>query len=298
MRTTFNTLNGRLNMQSPPMLLWQKAKKYGVWNPSDIDFSQDIKDYEALTEAEQEFICQLIGQFQAGEEAVTLDLLPLIMTVAKEGRLEEEMFLTSFLWEEAKHVEGFNRILAEVATNAGDLNRFITPSYKKIFYEILPNTLDKLLEDASPVNQARASVTYNMIIEGVMAETGYFSFYKILDTHQIMPGIREFVGKLKQDESRHIAYGIFLLSRLVAENGKEVWQAIEEQMNLMMQTFMMQTQEVYAGFGDHVPFGFSLEESTAYSMDQFQKRWARIERARTQSIEEIYKIAKEDEVSV
>ncbi|MEZ4766638.1 MAG: hypothetical protein R3C26_26625 [Calditrichia bacterium] len=28
------------------------------------------------------------------------DLLPLMMVIAKEGRIEEEMFLTTFLWEE------------------------------------------------------------------------------------------------------------------------------------------------------------------------------------------------------
>jgi len=291
MRETFNTLNRRLNMQSPPMLLWQKAKKYGIWNPSTIDFSQDALDYQQLTENEQNFIRQLLAQFQAGEEAVTLDLLPLIMTVAKEGRLEEEIFLTSFLWEEAKHVEGFNRILTEVVTNAGDLNQYMTPSYKKVFYEILPNSLNALITDSSPVNQARASVTYNMIIEGVLAETGYYSFYKVLDENQILPGIREFVGKLKQDESRHIAYGIFLISRLVAEHGDEVWEAVESQMNLVIQPAMGQITEAYALFGDNIPFGMDLNELSAYAMGQFQKRWARIERARTQSLEEVYRIA-------
>jgi ribonucleoside-diphosphate reductase beta chain len=34
------------------------------------------------------------------------------MVIAQEGRLEEEMFLTSFLWEEAKHVEFFSRFFA------------------------------------------------------------------------------------------------------------------------------------------------------------------------------------------
>lgn len=291
MHTTFNTLNGRLNMQSPPMLLWQKAKKYGIWNPADIDFSQDAKDYRALTAEEQEYFCLLVAQFQAGEEAVTLDLLPLIMAIAKEGRLEEEIFLTSFLWEEAKHVEGFNRILAEVATNAGDLNRFMTPAYQTILQDVLPNVMNKLLEAPSPVNQARASVTYNMIIEGVMAETGYFSFYKMLDSYQIMPGTREFIGKLKQDESRHIAYGIFLISRLIAEHGEEVWQAVADQMYKMKQLVVQQSKQSDALIGDKIPFGIDRAAAATYSKGQFQKRWARIERARHQSLEEIYKVA-------
>lgn len=291
MRNSFKTLNSRLDMQSPPMLLWQKAKKYGVWNPSDIDFSQDIVDYQRLTDREQQFFCQLLAQFQAGEEAVTLDLLPLIMAVAKEGRLEEEIFLTSFLWEEAKHVEGFNRIITEVTTNIGDLNRFITSSYKTVFYDLLPTALNNLVDDPSPINQAIASVTYNMIIEGVLAETGYYAFYKVLDDQQIMPGIRTFVGKLKQDESRHIAYGIFLISRLVAENGDDVWAAVEMQMNKVLQPAMAQIAEAYAQFGDDIPFNMNLNEMSAYAMGQFQKRFARIQKARTQTIAEIYKVA-------
>lgn len=291
MRTTFKTLNSRLDYNSPPMRLWQKAKKYGTWNPNDIDLSQDIEDFKSLAENEKEYFRQLIGQFQAGEEAVTLDLLPLIMAVAKEGRLEEEIFLTSFLWEEAKHVDGFNRILVEVVGDPDDLHRFMFPSYQKIFYDLLPNALDALKDDPSPVNQAVASVTYNMIVEGVLAETGYHSFYEVLNNFNIMPGIKEFVGKLKQDESRHIAYGIFLLSRLVAENGEEVWNAIEKQMQILMEPAVSLVQEGYDYFGDNMPFGLQSDQFTGYAMDQFQKRFARIQRARTQTLEEIYKVA-------
>ena len=43
------------------------------------------------------------AQFIGGEEAVTTDILPMIMAVAKKGWFEEEMYLTTFLFEEAKH---------------------------------------------------------------------------------------------------------------------------------------------------------------------------------------------------
>jgi ribonucleoside-diphosphate reductase beta chain len=67
--------------------------------------SQDIQDWQSIPDNYKEILRRLILNLQAGEEAVTLDLLPLIMTVAREGRHEEEMFLTTFLWEEAKHME-------------------------------------------------------------------------------------------------------------------------------------------------------------------------------------------------
>jgi len=271
MRTSFKTVAKGLDFDSYPMKLWAKAKKYGIWDPAAIDFTQDKKDWAKLSHLEKIFIARIVTQFQAGEEAVTLDLLPLIMAVAKEGRVEEEMFLTSFLWEEAKHVEGFNRFIQEVIGeeifNEAKKDALV-PAYQTIFYEILPET---------------------MIIEGVLAETGYLTFNHTLAANNIMPGMIEFTAKLKQDESRHIAYGIFLLSRLISENGPSVWDAVQDQMQKMMVLAAMQIQQgndLYPD--DKLPFGLEKDAYTAYAQDQFMKRFARIERARNQTLEEIH----------
>ena len=290
MRTSYQTTNGtNLNYNAPPMRLWQKAKKYGIWNPNDIDFSQDYIDWRNFSEEERAITMRTLVQFQTGEEAVTLDLLPLIMAISKEGRLEEEIFLTSFLWEEAKHVDGFNRFFREVIKEEGDLSHHIKmiPSYGVLFNEMLPTAMNILITDPSPVNMARASVTYNMIVESVLAETGYYSFYMTLSDLGVMPGLQEFIGKLKQDESRHIAYGIFLLSRLIAEYGDPVWEAIQDQMNTLMIPAMSIVTETFAGF-DPIPFGQDPNTYTQYALEQFNKRWKRLERARTQSLAEVY----------
>lgn len=292
MRTSFKTVNKGLDFDSFPMKLWAKAKKYGIWDPAAIDFTQDKKDWDQLSHLHQLFIARIVTQFQAGEEAVTLDLLPLIMAIAKEGRVEEEMFLTSFLWEEAKHVEGFSRFIKEVIGEemfAEAKKDALVPAYKTIFYEVLPDTLNALTTDASPENMARASVTYNMIIEGVLAETGYLAFNSTLEANNIMPGMVEFTAKLKQDESRHIAYGIFLLSRLISENGPSVWQAVEDQMQKMMVLAAAQVQQGDDLYDDNnMPFGLVKGAFGAYAQDQFMKRFARIQRARTQTLAEIH----------
>src|SRR5437660_8059560 len=137
------------------MRLFQKAKRLGTWDPQAIDFSSDGADWAAFDSVERDFLLRTVALFQAGEEGVTTDLLPLIMVIAREGRIEEEMFLTSFLWEEAKHVEGFRRFVDEVTSDHSDLNRFHGPSYAKIFYEELPTAMNRLLTDPSPVAQAR-----------------------------------------------------------------------------------------------------------------------------------------------
>ncbi|MGK4042582.1 hypothetical protein AB0Y20_09855 [Heyndrickxia oleronia] len=68
---------------SYPYRLYQKAKKFGVWNPQNINFSQDKEDWKLLSVNQKDWILKLLAQFQGGEEAVTLDLLPLLRVIAR-----------------------------------------------------------------------------------------------------------------------------------------------------------------------------------------------------------------------
>jgi ribonucleoside-diphosphate reductase beta chain len=283
--TAFVTTTRGLRRQSPPMRLFEKAKRLGIWNPSDIDFTQDKEDWQRLTAKEKDLILRLTALFQAGEEAVTLDLLPLIMVIAQEGRLEEEMFLTTFLFEEAKHTDFFGRFLEEVAGSPGDLSHYHTDNYRFLFYEALPDALQRLRNDHSPAAQAQASVTYNMVVEGVLAETGYHAYLTALERNNLMPGQCQGIRLLKQDESRHIAYGVFLLSRLLAADDG-LWAKIEDTMNELLPYALGVIGDAFACY-DPIPFGLVYEDFTDYALNQFQRRVERIERARGASLNEV-----------
>jgi ribonucleoside-diphosphate reductase beta chain len=289
-REFFASTGAGLRNDIPPMRLWRKAKRLGVWNPEDIDFSRDREDWARLNHQERDLLLRLTALFLAGEESVTLDLLPLIMTVAREGRLEEEMFLTTFLWEEAKHVDFFhNGFIRNVAGDAGDLGRYHTPAYRRIVCEELPRSMSALLADPSPAAQVRASATYNMIVEGVLAETGYDGYFAALERNDLLPGLRQGIAHVKQDESRHIAYGVFLLSRLIADD-RSLWEVVETRMNELLPIALEVINEVFAAY-DVVPFGLKLEEFAEIAITNFGRRMQRIERARNQTLEEVYEIA-------
>ncbi len=277
----YTTLSTRgLRHEILPMRLYHKAKKLGIWDPRDIDLTQDRQDWLRIPDEYKERLRGLILGFQAGEEAVTLDLLPLIMTMAREGRLEEELFLTTFLWEEGKHTEFFRRILDEVLEEHGDLHTVRAPNGgRDLFSEDLPNTMNRLITDPSPENQVKASVLYNMIIEGVLAETGYFSFSRMLGLTNSMPGLRQGLVLIQRDESRHIAYGVFLISRLVAAD-KSLWPLVETQMHGYFDAIARNQQE-----------NGTPEAVQAYARQQFEKRLTRIGRAREQSLEQVYQLA-------
>ena len=281
-RRSYTTLSDRgLRHDILPMRLYHKAKKLGIWDPRSIDMTQDRLDWQQFPQDRKERLIRLIAGFQAGEEAVTLDLLPLILTMAREGRLEEEMFLTTFLWEEAKHTEFFRRFLDEVVQEEGDLHHYRapSPSGRDIFSDDLSNVMNALLTDHSPAAQVRASVLYNMFIEGVLAETGYQRFAHLLDLTNMMPGLREGLGYIKRDESRHIAYGVFLLSRLVAQD-PSLWPMIEEQMNELFSRLESNAQAT--------PDVDRDVDFTKLAKMHFQKRLASVGRARGKTLEQVY----------
>ena len=283
--THFATTTHGLRRDAPAMRLYEKAKRLGIWNPSDINLGRDRDHWLTLADDERDILLRLTAMFQAGEEAVTLDLLPLIMTIAAEGRIEEEMFLTTFLFEEAKHTDFFNRWLTEVAAldSPGDLSRYHSDNYRAVFYNALPAALGALQTDRSAAAQVRAAVTYNVLVEGMLAETGYHAYFTVLERADLMPGTRRGIALLKQDESRHIAYGIYLLSRLVAEDAA-LWDVLEAHMNELLPAALGVIGDVFAAY-DPVPFGLVEEDFVNYGLAQFQKRVGRLERARGMSLD-------------
>jgi ribonucleoside-diphosphate reductase beta chain len=286
--TTFATTSRGLRRDLPPMRLFEKAKRFGIWNPSDLDLRRDLADWERLSADERDLLLRLTALFQAGEEAVTLDLLPLIQAVAREGRIEEELFLTTFLFEEAKHTDFFARFLSEVARVDHDLSHYHTANYRALVYDTLPTAMERLLADPSPVNQAEASLTYNMIVEGVLAETGYHAYFTMLSANDLLPGTREGIRLLKQDESRHIAYGIYLLSRLIAADDA-IWEHISERMNDLVIPAIGVIDDAFQCY-DVMPFGLNMDDFTGYALGQFQKRLDRLEQARGKSLAEIDRV--------
>jgi len=287
-RDGYATISGRgLDWESVPMRLFQKAKRLGTWDPQALDLSRDAADWNGFTDLERDFLLRTLVLFQAGEEGVTSDLLPLIMAIAAEGRLEEEIYLTSFLWEEAKHVEFFRRWLDQVALATGDLASFLTPSYSHLFLVELPSALQALQTDRSVEAQIRASVTYNMIIEGVLAETGYHGFRQSLEANGKMPGLLEGIRLLSRDESRHIRYGVFLLDRLI-NSSPSGWDVMNKVMNKLFVPALGVISEFWENYDDNNgPFGQRMETYIEFASVQFDKRMKVLERDRGKSIAEI-----------
>ncbi len=289
-REGYATISTRgLDFSSIPMRLFQKAKKLGTWDPFDIDLTKDKSDWPTLDELHQENILSLSTLFQAGEEAVTLDLLPLVMRVSHNGWLEDEIYLTSFLWEEAKHTEFFRRWFSDVPRVDYDLHEYLGPNYRRIFFDELPTAMNRLLTDDSPEALVHALVTYNMVVEGTLAETGYWSYARMLERDRYLPGLAQGIRFIQRDESRHIRFGIYMLQRLVNAN-PALWETLQARMFELLPIAVGLTTDNMERFEERFGQGNFLippEETQAYLSAQFQKRMNALERARQQTREEL-----------
>ncbi|PDP85487.1 ribonucleotide-diphosphate reductase subunit beta [Glycomyces fuscus] len=281
-RTGFHSLRGGgLNWDALPLKLFAKGNAR-FWNPADIDLSQDAEDWEKLGEEARARILRLCAFFVAGEEAVTEDIQPFLRAMAAEGRLGDEMYLTQFAFEEAKHVQAFRMWLDAIGVRE-DLHGYVdaNPGYRALFYEELPGALETLLEDPSPRNQVRASVTYNHIIEGSLALTGYYAWNHVCTVRDVFPGMRRIVRRIGDDERRHMAWGTFTCRRHVAADDAN-WDVVRERLDELLPHVMSTVERGEEPSDDPATRRYELPpgELVRYAGDRALRRLGAIESAR------------------
>ncbi|WP_017585647.1 R2-like ligand-binding oxidase [Nocardiopsis ganjiahuensis] len=281
-RSGFHSLRGGgLNWESLPLKLFVKGNAK-FWNPADIDLSQDAEDWQGLNEEARTRILRLCAFFVAGEEAVTEDLQPFLRAMAAEGRLGDEMYLTQFAFEEAKHVQAFRLWLDAIGVRE-DLHRFVdaNPAYRALFYEELPSSLEALLDDPSPRNQVRASVTYNHIVEGSLALTGYYAWNHVCTVRDIFPGMRQIIRRIGDDERRHMAWGTFTCRRHVAADDSN-WDVVSERLDELLPHVMGTVERGDVPSNDPADQRYELPpgELLEYASNRALRRLGAIESAR------------------
>lgn len=286
-RQDFHSLRaGGLNWDSLPLRLFAKGNAK-FWNPADLDFSADAEHWHGLNEEERGNIAGLCAQFIAGEEAVTEEIQPFMAAMAAEGRFGDEMYLSQFCFEEAKHTQVF-RLWMDTVELTEDLHSHVVdnPGYRAIFYDKLPEALHRLHRDPSPANQVRAAVIYNHVVEGTLALTGYFAWNRICRSRNMMPGMQELIRRIGDDERRHMAWGTFTCRRHVAADDRN-WEVVETTMQEMLTHAFALIQWRPEDAPEKPPFQLHPDELAQYASDRAGRRLGAISAARGVPVERI-----------
>jgi len=165
-------------------------------------------------------------------------------------------------------------LLRDVVVDIPNLEAFHGKAYRQLFGSELEKALQRLQTDSSPEAQLCASVTYNMIVEGTLAETGYEAYFRMLTDNDMLPGLREGIGLLKRDESRHIAYGLYLIKRLLDEH-PQLKPLLEREAGRLLDMAIDVVDEMFEPY-EVMPFGLDKSWYIDYAMNQFRKRMAKL----------------------
>jgi len=256
-----------LDYESVPWRLWEKSKQL-FWDPADLDFTQDAADWQAMSDNQRTVVAMHARGFMVGEEAVTLDIVPLLRCMSDLGRLEDTMYLSMFAMEEAKHTEMFRRWFDAVGLDPASLDDLVREQQAAlgerrtgIFDGVLTTVMRRLDTDHSPQAILDASIVYNQLVEGVMAIAGYLRWEQTFRKLGKLPGLEAGLKLTQRDERRHIAYGTYLGRRLLAEN-PELWEWLE-------QRWAKLTAGFGGGYGGAGPQdGQSADEEELYALYQ------------------------------
>jgi ribonucleoside-diphosphate reductase beta chain len=253
------------------------------WDPHDIDLSEDRVRIARLDDPGFEALRRTLALFGAGEEAVTADLAPLAAVL---GNVNDQLFVASQTYEEAKHADFFHRywetvIEDEEHARGNDISsptddRWFPAAYFELF-DRTQEAMDRLLTEDSPENRAKAYCHYHMTVEGILAQTGYYGVQttfsgEVAGTPEL-PGLVEGFSKVRSDEGRHVGFGMAQLKDLV-QSGAVPASLLEETVGELVEL----TQEIVAEAprDDEGDYGPGPSELTAYAAEKHTERMRQI----------------------
>ena len=270
------------------------------WDPGEIDLERDVENLTAFVEEAREEadepddpqqwyrLIAGIAKFGAGEDAVTEDLAPLACVLED---IDDQLFLTTQLYEEAKHADFFDRYWREVIWPVEDAMGWERSDprddlwFNEPYHELFDRNKKaqyRLLTEDTPENRAKAYCHYHLTVEGILAQTGYYgmqtSFGGEFEELPHLPGLVEGFTKIRSDEGRHVGFGMSQLKKLIAEGVDPalIDETVEELLPLVQG---ITEDERFAPPEDEEPVGLEEGELAAYAVQKHADRMAQIKDA-------------------
>ena len=205
---------------------WQRQH----WSTEDFDFTEDARqwaDPDMFTDEVRQFLAFGFSEFFIAEDRVTVELLPFAIAAPHK---EAQLFLTTQISDEAKHVVFWDRFYREVFNSDADgiaeqLNQHryvVNKDWETMFDDILHECAEDLRKDPSNFEALVRGVTvYMVVIEGMLALTAARFMIKSLKDNGWFPGFVQGFTAVNRDESRHVGFGVKFLADAIKEDQQE-----------------------------------------------------------------------------
>jgi ribonucleoside-diphosphate reductase beta chain len=198
---------------------WEEAQ----WSPFDVDFSQDIRDWERMSSDDRDLIFFVLSSLMVAEERITTKFSGLVGAYGSE---EEATFLSTQQVDEARHMQFYARFQDEVvaspdliAAHVERARETVSDAFRHIFDDELVQSHQRLVAEPNSLPAKVRFVTlYHLILESTLGLTTFKFTTDYLSGENLLPGFVEGYSKIHHDETRHIGYGVWFLRETVSEH--------------------------------------------------------------------------------
>lgn len=251
----------------------------GNWSAYELDFSEDRRGWEGLSEIQRRSAMWIYSMFFYGEDRVADTLAPYITAAPTE---EQAYFLATQQVDEVRHSVFFHRFFREVIGVEGDSIQATLAStlpqlnwgYRGVF-DRLDRMAEELRGDRSLPKYAQAITLYHLIVEGSLAQPGQHFIEDFFASQETMPGFSAGMANVSRDEQRHIGFGVKVLSELLAESD-ECKAAVDE----LLREVLPYSAAVFTppDFNREYTecYGFTMEDIFAFGLKLIRGRWRTI----------------------
>jgi hypothetical protein len=222
--------------------LFHKGAKI-QWTSQDLDWSPPLK----MNDRQREALARLLTPIYFGEQTAMLGASGILPQVVMAGETTAQLYLTSFMMDEARHFEALTRL------------------YRKLGHDPLSlRKMPELLRYHHRIRQGdRADWAWGILFSDVIAK----HFYRAFGVAQEDPLFGEMSRSILLDESRHLAFADHYLRRNVPRMGPDRRQRLVDMRDDLYRLLQAMTERVRADGG---AFGVDGE-------DYLGRVWADVE---------------------
>jgi ribonucleotide reductase beta subunit family protein with ferritin-like domain len=206
--------------------LWKRALNES-WNPLDINFDEDVKDWKVLSEIQRKYLTDLFYYQIFGEYEVLIGVSRLAKLIKDK---DARFFLLTHARDNTVHANVFERFLLTVGEDPKVKRERISDSYFDLIY-LKPRKLLEELEKEWDVNKLASFLTlYYFAADGILYNVSYLSLEQILFSRNILKKLHEAYKKINVDEKRQTMFAAYYIKYL-SERNKEIVETVKNTLN-------------------------------------------------------------------
>lgn len=212
-----------------------------TWFPKEIPLSEDVEQWNtSLTDVERHYVTWMLGFFCTSESLVANNL---VMALYPQLPIPEaRLYLGRQAYEEMNHTVTFDYVIKTLNLDREAIFKMHATCPEMAAKEKFETELTRALiegnftsEDDRLRHLIRNLVGYYVIMEGIFFYTGFMVGLSF-ERRRLLKGLGTLIRYVLKDESIHLAFGVDLISAIIAENPQVMTPEFKQEITGLIRT--------------------------------------------------------------